>query len=424
MKYKYNKTSIVLIIIAGSVLFFANCVNNQSKDTQTINDTTLRAQSIISPVDYAGFVGSVVCADCHKTISHDYLHTAHYLTSQPASKKTIKGSFTPGENYYAYRPDRVVVLESRDSGLYQVYYSKRIEKLARRFDIVIGSGTNGQTYLSWLNDQIIELPVSYFTLVKAWENSPGYPLSPIVFNRLATTRCLECHTTLATTTTPPLQEPEKFDSTKMILTISCEKCHGPAAQHVAYERQHLNDTVGQFITDPGKLPYKLKMDVCNLCHSGRLQKTQPSFSFIAGDTLANYFSIDTTIKKTEDIDVHGNQFGLLASSKCFTISKTLACTTCHDVHKNERGKLQLFSQRCMNCHTNEHKPVEGISNKQLINNCIDCHMPEKPSHSIEFILQGRVFPTPAFMRTHFITVYPDETKKFIENIASSKKKKS
>jgi len=420
MRFKYLRTLIVLIIIISCIFFFTKCVSNQNSENQKVADTTLGTHPIIKPVAYSQFAGSVVCADCHKTISHDYLHAAHYLTSQPASKKSIKGSFVPGENYYAYRPDRVVVLESRDSGLYQVYYSKRIEKLARRFDIVIGSGTNGQTYLSWLNDQIIELPVSYFTLVKSWENSPGYPLSPIVFNRLATTRCLECHTTLATTTTSPLQEPERFDSTKMIYTISCERCHGPASQHVEFEKQHPGDTTGKHIVNPAKLSYKLQMDVCNLCHSGRLQKTQPSFSFIAGDTLANYFSIDTTIKKAEDIDVHGNQFGLLANSKCFIVSKTLTCTTCHDVHKNERGKMQLLSQRCTSCHSIEHKPVEGLSSKTITNNCIDCHMPEQPSRSIEFILQGDNFPTPAIMRTHFITIYPDATKKYIATFKDKK----
>lgn len=423
MRFKHQRILVALIIIISCIFFFTKCISKQNDENKKgANTTTLNTHPLAKPVAYSQFEGSVVCADCHKTISHDYIHTAHYLTSQPASKKTIKGSFVPGQNYYAYRPDRVVVLESRDSGLYQAYYSNLVEKLARRFDIVIGSGTNGQTYLSWLNDQIIELPVSYFTLVKSWANSPGYPLSPIVFNRLATTRCLECHTTLATTTTPPLQEPERFDSTKMIYTISCERCHGPAAQHGEFEKQHRDDTTGKYIINPAKLSYKLQMDVCNLCHSGRLQKTQPSFSFVAGDTLSNYFSIDTTIKQAADIDVHGNQYGLLANSKCFIVSKTLTCTTCHNVHKNERDKMQLFSQRCMSCHSNEHKPIEGISSTAIKNNCIDCHMPEQQSRSIEFILQGDNFPTPAIMRTHFITVYPDATKKFIEHIASQKKK--
>ena len=323
-----------------------------------MNSKPLKKRKILSPIKnitYGQFTGSAICAKCHKNISEDYIHTAHYFTTRIATGQTIKGSFTPGKNSFAYSPERIVKLEKRDSGFYQVYYYKGKERVVRRFDVVVGSGTKGETYLSWVNNQLIELPVSYFTQVKAWANSPGYPLYPTRFNRPATTRCLECHSTYAGTVTPPMQEPEKFDSTKIILTVGCEKCHGPAAKHVAYQTEHPNDTIGKFIINPAKLSLKLKIDVCALCHAGRLQKTKPSFEFIAGDTLSNYFIIDTTPKNINDLDVHGNQYGLLAASKCFRISKTMTCLSCHDVHKNERGKMELFSQRCMSCHTSQHK---------------------------------------------------------------------
>ena len=50
-------------------------------------------------------------------------------------------------------------------------------------------------------------------------------------------------------------------------------------------------------------------------------------------------------------------------------------------------------------------------------------MPNQSSMSIAFLLQGETVPTHAKMRTHFITVYPDETKKFINKLTSSQKKK-
>jgi hypothetical protein len=220
-----------------------------------------------------------------------------------------------------------------------------------------------------------------------------------------------------------MQEPEKFDSTKMILTVGCEKCHGPAAKHVAFETQHPNDTVGMYIVNPAKLSRQLSIDVCALCHSGRLQKTQSSFQFVAGDTLANYFAINTEVKNAASIDVHGNQLGLLQASKCFRLSKTMTCITCHNPHKNERAKTELFSQRCITCHQTQHKNIAGVSNNILIKNCIDCHMPLQNSMSVTFLLQGIEQPVSAKMRTHFITIYNDETKKFIEHNASSQKEK-
>ena len=82
-------------------------------------------------------------------------------------------------------------------------------------------------------------------------------------------------------------------------------------------------------------------------------KTVPSFSFEVGDTLANYFIKDTAAKDTANIDVHGNQFGLLAASKCFKMSG-MTCTTCHNTHLNQRGMEEMFSQKCMSCHNEQH----------------------------------------------------------------------
>ena len=45
--------------------------------------------------------------------------------------------------------------------------------LSRRFDIVVGSGTKGQTYLSWVGNQLIELPVSIFHAGASMGKQPG-----------------------------------------------------------------------------------------------------------------------------------------------------------------------------------------------------------------------------------------------------------
>lgn len=419
--YKYRRASIIYISIIVAMFLFVRCINNQNEKKKPIQASSQK--KIIDTITYTKFAGSQACVGCHKEITNDYFHTAHFYTSQPASAKTITGSFKPGKNSFAYDENRILKLEKRDSGFYEVYYFKGDEHVVRRMDIVVGSGIKGQTYLSWVNNQLIELPVSYFTQVHQWANSPGYPLYPTLFNRPATTRCLECHSTFATTLTPPMQEPEKFDSTKMILSVGCEKCHGPAARHVAFETQHPNDTIGMYIVNPAKLSRQLSIDVCALCHSGRLQKTQPSFQFVAGDTLANYFAMNASAANVNNIDVHGNQLGLLQASKCFQLSKTMTCVTCHDAHKNEKGKTELFSQRCMSCHTEQHKTIAGMSNNNLIKNCIDCHMPIQTSRSISFLLQSKTEPVNATMRTHYITIYNDETKKFIEHNTSSQKKK-
>lgn len=418
--FLHKRSPFIFCCIAGIVLLLTRCINNENEEA--INDSK-EVKDSVRLITYKDFAGTASCTKCHKEITNDYVHTAHYLTSQQADKKSIQGSFAKGKNSFVYDDERTVKLEKRKDSFYQVYYYKGEEKLQRTFDVVIGSGTNGETYLSWVDGKLIELPVSYFTQIHQWANSPGYPLYPTVFNRPATARCLECHATFATLlTNENMQQPENFDSTQMILTVSCEKCHGPAAKHVAYQLQHPNDTTAKYIVNPAKLSRTLSIDVCALCHSGGLQKTQPSFQFTAGDSLSKYFDIAAS-QKNKMMDVHGNQLGLLSASKCFRNSQTMTCIMCHDTHKNERNTFTTFSQKCMTCHTTQHKTIEGISNTTLMNNCIDCHMPLQESMSVSFLVQGKNAPVNAVMRTHYITVYQDETKKYIQHLSAEQKKK-
>jgi hypothetical protein len=131
--------------------------------------------------------------------------------------------------------------------------------------------------------------------------------------------------------------------------------------------------------------------------------------------LADYFLIDTTNRDVAGMDVHGNQYGMLAASKCFKMSE-MTCVTCHDSHKNETGEKEIFSQKCMTCHNKQHNNFCKLSNISETSGktiCIDCHMPEKPSRAIMVLLQGQDIPAFASMRSHYIGIYPEETKKFL-----------
>ena len=154
-----------------------------------------------------------------------------------------------------------------------------------------------------------------------------------------------------------------------------------------------------------------RLDVCSVCHSGAHSGEQRSvFHFKPGDTLARYYFADPrSAKAPENTDVHGNQYELLTASLCYLRSKTLECGSCHDVHVRERENLAVFALRCMNCHKEEHKG--GWGKQFLINNCIDCHMPVRASVRITMLTQTQKDPIADLVRSHYITVYPEETKK-------------
>lgn len=408
---RYSRFIIILSAVILSSLLFIECINNEAKKLKPVQR-----------LKYEQFAGSVACSSCHKNILDSFTRTAHFLTSQPAEEKYIKGSFEPGKNTFIFNPAIFVSMEKRNDRFYQVAYAKGIEKLARPFDIVVGSGKRGQTFLYWDINKLYQLPISYFTSVNQWSNSPGYA-NKVIYKRPITSRCLECHSTYFQKISDPAMESEEFSKTNIVYGVSCERCHGPGAEHVEFHQQNPNEKIAHYILNPKTLSRQQSLDMCRVCHGGKLTKSEPSFSFKAGDTLSKFFSYDTAAKDVTNIDVHGNQYGLLSASKCFKSSQ-MTCGTCHSPHENETGNKAVFSQHCMSCHNTEHNnfcKIATRSNREAISkNCIDCHMPEQSSKAIMVLLEGQNIPTSAVMRSHFISVYPEETKKFLSYIKQLK----
>jgi len=409
---KISTSTVIITVIVIIVFLLTRCVNDDSgnKEKKVSGNKERRDDK-----DFRKFAGSAVCANCHKDIYEKHIHTEHHLTSAPTTGKNILGSFENGKNVFLFDPLTNVTMEKRDSGFYQVEYGNGVEIRKGRFDIVIGSGRKGQSYLNWIKDRLVQLPITYFTSEAQWSNSPGYPPHKVVFYRPITSRCLECHSTYFEKISDTSKELEEFDHDKIIYAVDCEKCHGPGAMHVEFQSKNPKEKEAKFIVNPGKLPRERLLDLCALCHGGRLTKTHPSFEFQAGDTLSNYFSLKTAALDAANIDVHGNQLGLLSLSKCFTIGK-ITCINCHNIHENENGKIKIFSQRCMSCHSQGHEKICKMTYEigpSITENCIDCHMPKQLSHAVSVYLEGADVPTSALMRTHFIKVYPDETQKIL-----------
>lgn len=213
------------------------------------------------------------------------------------------------------------------------FYQTGVQPNHRRtesIDLVIGSGRRGQSYLYWRDGLLYQLPVSYHTASKSWINSPGYEDGTVNFERGIPPQCLDCHASgfqLQTTAKGPRY------ASGYTLGIPCAKCHGEAATH-------------QQIRRPSSI------DLCVRCHSGL--KEDPHAA----------------------PDVHGNQVGLLQSSRCFQKSESMTCGTCHDVHQAQRDPAVL-SSKCGLC----HQPKDCPSANQ--GKCVDCHMPLSRSKLIE-----------------------------------------
>jgi Cytochrome c554 and c-prime len=398
-----NKLLVTITCIVLGTTFFTECVHEDKKAMMITNN--LGEQ----------FAGSEKCASCHNEIHENFVHTSHNITSRTASEKSIKGTFEDPKNVFQYSYYTTVAMDKKDNGFYQELYFHNTEKTSRRFDVVIGSGIRGQSYGSWSGNRLFQLPVSYLTSADAWCNSPGFPKFEPLFNRRITVRCLECHATYFKDISTK-SAPQEFEQNQIIYGVQCESCHGPGEKHVEFQQQNPNEKTGRFIINPASFSRQQKLDLCSYCHNNQSKSSKGSFGFVPGDSLVKVEQVANAPLDTQNIDVHGNQYGLLMASKCFKMSGTLECNSCHNTHQEERGNLKLFSQRCMSCHTE----TSGIFCKmtqlpvsELKINCIDCHMPKKQSKTLTLELEGRSKNTPATLRSHLITIYPYESKKYI-----------
>lgn len=353
------------------------------------------------------FAGSESCARCHKAIYEQHLQSFHHLTSAPANPRTLKGDFDSA-NRYDINDHIFIAAERKKDSFYQTAYLNGSPKLTRPFNIVVGSGKRGQTSIYWFQNYLFELPLTWFSETNEWTISPGYSRKAD-FNRSITARCLECHSTYFQETTNKESKADEFSRTNYVLGVECERCHGPALEHVAFHGKNPADTTGHAIFNPAKATRLQSLDLCRFCHGGGLEKSRPSFSFQPGDKLFDFFQPDTA-NPAARIDVHGNQYGMLAASKCFRNSE-MTCITCHDGHKNESTQAAQFYVKCESCHGavshNTCKLAATVPQNVLRTNCINCHMPEEASKAIMVIRPNESIPTSAHMRSHFIAVYKD-----------------
>jgi hypothetical protein len=343
------------------------------------------------------------CAACHADEAAAYATSAHALTTSWPSAGNMKGNFAPGANAMATAdPNLSFLMEKIGTDHFQ---TARLVTLVQtmqrreRIDIVVGSGRKAQTYLYWDKDLLLELPVSYWMATGEWMNSPGYPDGTANFDRGTSDRCLECHATSFTTRQPPRN---RFDPASLVLGISCQKCHGAAAEHVTRMTAG-HATAGPAIVNPAKLPRARQMEVCALCHGGVGKPLAPTLSFTPGDILAKYIAL-TPADPGKRVDPHGSQVQTLTQSRCYQRSDTLTCLSCHDVHHTER-RADAYVQSCLKCHQVEACKKFPALRDTIRDQCIDCHMPLQTTAKIVMRLGGERHQPQ--VRTHRIGVYPD-----------------
>ncbi|MET4081410.1 mono/diheme cytochrome c family protein [Pedobacter sp. UYP30] len=385
---------LIVITLSAIVVLCAQCLNTNRND-----DAAEKS-----------YVKETTCIKCHKSITDSYALNAHHNTSQLVTPSFLINRPDSKNKDFIFENHTRVSVETKNGIAYQVAYVDGKEVLAKRFDIAIGSSLKTYSFAYWENNKLFQLPLSYLRETNQWVNSPGFSANTGNFSRPIKSRCLQCHSSgVETVTVNPgsFKQDEQMKPNSLIFGINCQRCHGPASKHVEFQLQNPNSKEGKYITLYTSLTRKQKMEACGVCHSGNdVLVLKPTFKFKPGDKLSDYYLPNSSDASAQP-DVHGNQLGLLMQSKCYLSSNNLTCNSCHNIHEPRKASLAIYSQRCMSCHKTPKHSAATLAKGLIKTNCIDCHMPKKPSQLISFQTAIGKKPIPYLMRTHRVAIYKD-----------------
>jgi hypothetical protein len=362
-------------LIAGLVIFLAPCASWCADDT---------------------YVGSKVCAQCHREIYDRYMNVPMAHSMSPANQAALVR-----EGSIPVNPKRepIKVFSARLNRWFQVFrkgmeiYQSESEVDANgqivfttvhRLEFAMGSGVNGQTYVVRRDEHLFEAPLSYYSRTRKWSLSPGYEFADYGFNRPIESACLGCHSGRPRPVhgrsglylNPPFQE----------LAIGCENCHGPGGAHLA------THGAAKSIVNPAKLSARLAEQICMNCHQGGdarvLQPGKDYSDFRPGTWLNDTLSIFRLASMTNDEDLLEHH-AAMESSKCFTASGgKLSCLTCHDPHEKPPSidAARWYRSKCLGCHSAGNCKASAQTRQERSNDCTACHMPKRNvtviSHSV------------------------------------------
>jgi hypothetical protein len=349
-----------------------------------------------------GYVGSKVCADCHRAIYNVYSQTDMGRSMSLVPSRLLEKIPNSAQIFDA-KLNRHFEISVKDGTLYQHDYEigpdgREIFRDTQKVEWIIGSGANGFGAIVRRGGVLFEAPLSFYTRAQRWALSPGYESYDYGFSRPILPPCIACHSGRPQPIPggngrflePPFAE----------LAIGCENCHGPGASHAWQMREHgpdTTDSVDRSIVNPAKLPSWLADNICESCHqTGDTSVLQPGKNFQdfrPGAPLNNTLAIVMVPPKRDappQSDLLEHYFSMTLS-KCYRGSKRkLGCITCHDPHvqPDREETPSYFSSRCLTCHTEKSCAVPSAIRQRISppNDCAGCHMPKRDvkeiSHSV------------------------------------------
>lgn len=386
-------------------------------------------------VSTLGYVGSDGCVECHTENHASWDASYHSKMTQVADPKTVIGNFddvtivNQGRVYKFFTKDGVCYVEMPDE-----------QDAAKRFTapIVLTTGSHHmQVY--WFATGKLRLvgmlPLVYLRDSQEWVPRESAFLVPphhgpsFEMGRWNET-CSGCHSTHRKERRLASGE---WDTHVGEFGISCEACHGPGADHIAYRRNLspgsiatestpqnvLSSNQVDPIVNPENLSQERSAQVCGQCHSvSDVLKMDRSFEenghdYRPGKDLSethavwrrdspehqqtmealDYPDLETLLNETYYPDgmirVSGREYNGLIESSCY-INGEMTCLSCHKLHKGSSDDRSLDqwaddqlapqaigNQACNHCHQEDQYGSSHThhNSDSAGSSCYNCHMP-------------------------------------------------
>jgi len=357
------------------------------------------------PAEYVG-VGS--CVHCHAEQVKLWQGSHHDLAMQHAGEDTVLGDFSGVDFSYAGITSRfykkndlfMVRTDGPDGELrdYEIKYTFGVYPL-QQYLVELEGGRLQALLITWDATQESDGGQRWFHL---------YPDEEITHDdELHWTRnmfnwngmCAECHSTNLQRNYDSRKD--VFNTTWSEIDVSCEACHGPASNHLAWANEQpggenykddkglqvlfderngvhwkLDAQTGSASRSQPRITQK-EIDVCAPCHSRR--------SVISTDYSPGKPYLDHYMPRLLDEGMYFADgqvqdevyvYGSFLQSKMY--HKGVSCSDCHEPH-SLKLKLKLKGNAvCLQCHaagkfdTKKHHFHDSDSTGAL---CAECHMP-------------------------------------------------
>lgn len=294
------------------------------------------------------------CSECHSQAEEFWL-TGHANTLVPARREdsvellsTLVNAMAAGEEGTA--------ISVRDGEPFATF-SSAVGDGELPLDWCLGSGRHARTWVSTFADSqgatdLLEFRWSWYASIAGFDITPGQPdehfgtyLGPcgVFYDHPKARRCFACHSTYL-----PIDDGRlRFEELRP--GVTCQRCHGPRAEHVASEGE-IRDDFWQTAT---------AQEAVNRCAQCHRRADEVEIDEIRAD--------NTFLARFQPIG--------LVQSACFKSSGTLTCTTCHDPHRPLEVQDSLGDWQCLQCHDPGQTEHVRCADSQKAD-CLMCHMPK------------------------------------------------